>query len=102
MWHCFGVRIRDWLAAAGLSTLGVALIAVGFIGIFLPIIPGVIPIAAGMTLLARRFQWADRAVTSVKHHLPSTRANDERASTTIGDGAAPIPPANDLDAPTAA
>ncbi len=98
MWHCYGVRIRDWLAAAGLSTLGVALIAVGLIGLFLPVIPGLIPIAAGMTLLARRFQWADRMVTSVKHRLPPIGVKDGPAPTAIDDRTA----AGDLDASTAA
>jgi uncharacterized protein YqgC (DUF456 family) len=65
------MRIRDWLSAAGLSTLGVALIAVGIVGIFLPVLPGLIPIAAGMTLLSRRFAWADRVVTNVRDRLPS-------------------------------
>jgi uncharacterized membrane protein YbaN (DUF454 family) len=71
------MQIRDWLTTAGLSTLGMALIAVGVMGIFLPVLPGLIPIAAGMTLLARRFAWADRMVTNVKDRLPGRTAAAE-------------------------
>lgn len=76
MWHCCGMRIRNLLSTAGVSTTGVALVVVGIVGIFLPIIPGLIPIAAGMTILARRFTWADRIVTNVRDRLP-TRTSAE-------------------------
>jgi uncharacterized protein YqgC (DUF456 family) len=45
-------------------------VLIGIAGIFLPILPGVIPIAAGMTILARRFSWADRVVTGIRSRLP--------------------------------
>jgi uncharacterized protein YqgC (DUF456 family) len=70
------MRIRNLLSTAGVSTTGVALVVVGIVGIFLPIIPGLIPIAAGMTILARRFTWADRIVTNVRDRLP-TRTSAE-------------------------
>lgn len=64
------MQIRSWLSTAGLTTVGLGLIALGAVGIFLP---GLIPIAAGMTLLARRFAWADRIVSNVRDRLPSRR-----------------------------
>jgi uncharacterized protein YqgC (DUF456 family) len=65
------MQIRSWLSTAGLSTAGFGLVAVGVVGIFLPIIPGLIPIAAGMTLLARRFAWAERTVEAVRDRIPN-------------------------------
>ncbi len=64
------MRTRRWLSTAGITTVGTTLVLVGIAGIFLPVLPGVIPIAAGMTVLARRFAWADRAVSSITSRLP--------------------------------
>lgn len=61
---------RSWLSTARVSTLGGGLIALGVIGILLPVLPGIIPIAAGISVLARRFTWADRIVTNVRERLP--------------------------------
>lgn len=79
MWHRLGMQIRSWLSTAGLSTVGIALVAIGVVGIFLPVIPGLIPIAAGMTLLARRFPWAERAVARVRDRLPGHATGDNPA-----------------------
>ena len=70
LWHRGGMRTRRWLSTAGITTVGTTLVLIGIAGIFLPILPGIIPIAAGMTVLARRFAWADRVVTSIKSRLP--------------------------------
>ncbi len=70
MWHRGDMQIRSWLSTAGLSTLGLGLIAVGVVGILLPVLPGIIPIAAGISVLARRFTWAERIVTSIRGRLP--------------------------------
>jgi uncharacterized protein YqgC (DUF456 family) len=64
------MRTRRWLSTAGITTAGTTLVLIGIAGIFLPILPGVIPIAAGMTILARRFSWADRVVTGIRSRLP--------------------------------
>lgn len=63
------MRTRQWLSTAGITTVGTTLILLGFAGIFLPILPGIIPIAAGLTLLARRFAWADRIVGSIRSRI---------------------------------
>ena len=60
----------NWLSTAGITTVGSVLVLVGVAGIFLPVLPGVIPIAAGMTLLARRFAWADRVVANIRSRIP--------------------------------
>ena len=61
---------RNWLSTAGITTVGSFLVLVGVAGIFLPVLPGVIPIAAGLTLLARRFAWADRVVANIRSRIP--------------------------------
>lgn len=70
LWQSEGMRTRRWLSTAGITTVGTTLVLIGIAGIFLPILPGVIPIAAGMTILARRFTWADRAVASIRSRIP--------------------------------
>jgi uncharacterized protein YqgC (DUF456 family) len=64
------MRTRRWLSTAGITTVGTTLVLIGIAGLFLPILPGIIPIAAGMTILARRFTWADRVVASIKRRIP--------------------------------
>lgn len=64
------MRTRRWLSTAGITTGGSTLVLVGLAGLLLPVIPGVIAIAAGMALLARRFAWAERVVTGVKSRIP--------------------------------
>ena len=64
------MRTRRWLSTAGITTAGTTLVLIGIAGLFLPILPGIIPIAAGMTILARRFTWADRVVASIKSRIP--------------------------------
>lgn len=43
---------------------------IGLAGLFLPVLPGVVLIAAGLTLLARRFAWAERVVDGIKSRIP--------------------------------
>jgi uncharacterized membrane protein YbaN (DUF454 family) len=66
---------RNWLSTAGITTVGSVLVLVGVAGIFLPVLPGVIPIAAGMTLLARRFAWADRVVANIRSRIPDRNSS---------------------------
>ena len=68
------MRKRRLISTAGITTGGSTLVLVGLAGLFLPVIPGVIAIAAGMTLLARRFAWAERVVDGVKRRLPDRSA----------------------------
>ena len=70
LWHRGGMRTRRWLSTAGITTVGTALVLLGIAGLFLPVLPGVIPIAAGLTMLARRFAWADRVVSGIRSRIP--------------------------------
>lgn len=70
LWHGGGMRTRRWLSTAGITTVGSMLVLIGVAGLFLPVLPGIIPIAAGLTLLARRFAWAERLVGNVKRRIP--------------------------------
>ncbi len=69
------MRTRRLLSTAGITTVGIALVLIGIAGIFLPVLPGIIPIVAGMTLLARRFAWADRAVANIRSRIPDRNAS---------------------------
>ena len=64
----------------GLVTAGMVLLAVGFIMIFLPG-PGVLLMLGGLSLLAREFRWAERALHRMKVAVASVSGAVRRALT---------------------
>lgn len=57
---------------------GFALVGLGVIGLFLPVLQGILFIMAGLLLLAREFHWARRLLDWVRRK----REQPETASTT--------------------
>ncbi|MGH9804204.1 MAG: PGPGW domain-containing protein [Candidatus Acidiferrales bacterium] len=57
----------------GRIILGFALLGLGVIGLFLPILQGVAMIVAGLLLLAPEFQWARRLLDWAKRKWHSVR-----------------------------
>lgn len=57
---------RHWLR----KTVGVTLIVFGMLGLILPIVPGVIPIAIGLELVGVRLAFFDRFFTRESEVLP--------------------------------
>lgn len=53
---------------------GFALLIVGFIGLFLPVLQGVVMIVAGLLLLSPEFSWARRLLDWLKARYKSFRA----------------------------
>lgn len=66
-WHAVSmpVRQRSMVGKAAISVAGTALIAVGTVGLFLPVLPGVVLIASGLAVLGRQYRWARRTLDRV-------------------------------------
>ena len=56
-WHAAQVSGRP-LPKLAAGAGGAALIVVGVAGVFLPVLPGIVLIGAGIAVLAREFGWA--------------------------------------------
>lgn len=53
------------MGKAAISVAGTALIAVGTVGLFLPVLPGVVLIASGLAVLGRQYRWARKTLDRV-------------------------------------
>ena len=71
---------RPLVARAAISVVGTTLVAVGFAGLFLPVLPGIVLIASGLALLGRQYGWARSALDRVtptrlkRDHEPTAEA----------------------------
>ena len=59
-WHAgpMHTRPRSVLGRVAISVAGATLIAVGTVGLFLPVLPGVVLIGSGLAVLGRQYGWA--------------------------------------------
>jgi uncharacterized membrane protein YbaN (DUF454 family) len=57
---------RVALIAAGWS-----LLLLGAIGLFLPVLPGVLFLLVGLSILSVEYAWARRWVTALRHRFPA-------------------------------
>ena len=62
------------------GTGGSALVAVGLAGLFLPVLPGIVLLAAGLGVLGREFDWARRILDRVRSTRTSGPAGAARRS----------------------
>lgn len=72
------------LKRIAVTVAGMALVLLGLVGIALPVLPGVVLIAAGLAILSAEFVWAARALEPLKRlraratrKSPATPATDE-------------------------
>lgn len=75
---------RSFIVRTLISLVGTLLVAVGFVGLFFPVIPGVVLIASGLALLGRQYHWARTALDKVtparlKKSATSTASDAEAA-----------------------
>lgn len=56
---------RSFVVRTLISLVGTLLLAIGFVGLFFPVIPGVVLIASGLALLGRQYHWARTALDKV-------------------------------------
>ncbi|MGH8993353.1 MAG: PGPGW domain-containing protein [Acidimicrobiia bacterium] len=75
------------------TVVGVALVAAGFAGIVLPLLPGPLLIIAGLAVLATEYVWARRALDVAKRRAnqarDKVRARRQRKRDSEGPGAPP-------------
>jgi uncharacterized protein len=57
---------RVALIAAGWS-----LLLLGAVGLFLPVLPGVLFLLVGLSILSVEYEWAKRWVTALRHSFPT-------------------------------
>lgn len=76
-------RQRSMVGKAAISVAGTALIAVGTVGLFLPVLPGVVLIASGLAVLGRQYSWAAKTlvrVTPARFRRGSEAASEAEAA----------------------
>jgi len=56
---------RSLVTRAAISIVGTTLVVLGFVGLFLPVLPGIVLIASGLAVLGRQYGWARRALHRV-------------------------------------
>lgn len=62
------------LNRAVVTVAGTTLVAVGTVGLFLPVIPGVVLVASGLAVLGRQYSWARKTLD----HLTPSRFKREQ------------------------
>lgn len=67
MWQsgCVQQPHRSFIVRSVIAFVGALLVAVGFVGLFFPVIPGIVLIASGLALLGRQYHWARTALDRV-------------------------------------
>lgn len=65
------------LNRAAVSVTGTTLVAIGAVGLFLPVIPGLVLVASGLAVLGRQYSWARRTLNRLtparfRHEPPSS------------------------------
>lgn len=85
MWHSGNVQQphRSFVVRSMIAFVGALLVAIGFVGLFFPVIPGIVLIASGLALLGRQYHWARTAldrVTPTRLKKPAAPASDAEAA----------------------
>jgi uncharacterized membrane protein YbaN (DUF454 family) len=52
--------------------VGWILLMLGAIGLFLPILPGVLIVVVGLSILSAEYEWARRWMTTLRRRFPAT------------------------------
>jgi uncharacterized protein (TIGR02611 family) len=60
--------------------VGWAFIVVGIIGLFLPVLQGILFLLVGLIILSTEYHWARRVLESVKRRFPSAARRSHEAS----------------------
>jgi hypothetical protein len=74
---------RSLIGRAVITVVGTLLVAVGVVGLFLPILPGIVLIASGLALLGRQYHWARTAldrVTPARLKRPTDETREAEAA----------------------
>jgi hypothetical protein len=74
---------RSLIGRAVITVVGTLLVAVGLVGLFLPILPGIVLIASGLALLGKQYHWARTAldrVTPARLKRPTNETREAEAA----------------------
>jgi hypothetical protein len=74
---------RSLIGRAVITVVGTLLVAVGLVGLFLPILPGIVLIASGLALLGKQYHWARTAldrVTPARLKRPTDETREAEAA----------------------
>jgi hypothetical protein len=74
---------RSLIGRAVITVVGTLLVAVGVVGLFLPILPGIVLIASGLALLGKQYHWARTAldrVTPARLKRPTDETREAEAA----------------------
>ena len=55
-----------------LMAAGWALLPLGIVGLFLPVLPGVLFLVIGLSILSVEYEWARRWMTALRSRFPGT------------------------------
>ena len=55
-----------------LMAVGWALLPLGVVGLFLPVLPGVLFLIIGLSILSVEYEWARRWMTALRSRFPGT------------------------------
>jgi len=72
--------MRAFLKHLIVQLAGWAFIVVGIIGLFLPILQGILFLLVGLIILSTEYHWARRLLASVKARFPSATSRSHQAS----------------------
>jgi hypothetical protein len=74
---------RSLIGRAVITVVGTLLVAVGLVGLFLPVLPGIVLIASGLALLGKQYHWARTAldrVTPARLKRPTDETREAEAA----------------------
>ena len=78
MWHRDVMQRSGRVAITVIRTvLGTALLILGIVGLFMPVLPGWLFIIPGLALLARDFAWAEKLEASLRARFDLARRRFE-------------------------
>jgi uncharacterized membrane protein YbaN (DUF454 family) len=66
----------------GILLVGWAFILFGVVGLFLPILQGMLFLLIGLVILSSEYVWAHRLLSKIRDRFPSAAARWEEATTT--------------------
>jgi len=75
MWHFVKRGYKRWLILA----IGWGFVFLGIIGLFLPILQGILFIAVGLIILSKEYKWAADLIAKAKARFPRVTPHVDRA-----------------------
>lgn len=65
------IQLTEMVKRLALIATGWALLLLGAIGVFLPILPGILFLLIGLSILSVEYEWARRWVVALRNRFPA-------------------------------